>query len=234
MGDSGNQLKSVLTRVRSKRFAVPWDTDHEAWPTPAKRLKRNDDRGHEDRSRRSDRGQDDSHRERHSHKQSSSRSSKGSSAGLGSSRSHSYTESRADRPAGVGSSGKRTTPGCSMPSRGLSGTWLDVQSICLRTISMLCSGNSQMNHPYQGIANLDAPALRCTLTFGYSQIKFPLTISWAKISNTRRTLTFDSWASIVDKVWSRPTWSELLWVAEILTHRVSKDQWHLISLIILH
>ena len=74
---------SPLTRVLSKSIAVPWDMDHEAPPALAKRLKRDDDRGHEDRNCRSDRGQDDSHRERHSYKlSSSSRSSKGSSTGL--------------------------------------------------------------------------------------------------------------------------------------------------------
>ena len=34
---------SLLTRVLSKRIAVLWDTDHEALPAPAKRLKRDDD-----------------------------------------------------------------------------------------------------------------------------------------------------------------------------------------------
>ena len=42
---------SLLTRVLSKRIAVMRDTDHEASPAPAKRLKSVDDRGHEDRSR---------------------------------------------------------------------------------------------------------------------------------------------------------------------------------------
>ena len=101
---------SLLTRVLSKRIAVPWDTDHEASPAPAKRLKKDDDRGQEDQNRPSNRGQDDSHRERHSHKRSSSsRSSNGSSAGSGPSWSHSLSKSRADRPAGVGSSGNWTT-----------------------------------------------------------------------------------------------------------------------------
>ena len=45
---------------------------------------------------------------------------------------------------------------------------------------------------------------------GNSQLEFSLTISLAKTSNTRRTPSFDSWVSIVDKMWSRPTWSELL------------------------
>ena len=35
----------------------------------------------------------------------------------------------------------------------------------------------------------------------------------AKISDTRRTRVLTLWVSIVDKVWSRPTWSGLLWVA---------------------
>ena len=55
--------------------------------------------------------------------------------------------------------------------------------------------------------------IRCSPTFDNSQLKFSPTISLAKISNTRRTLSFDSWVSIVDKVWSRPTWSKLLRVA---------------------
>ena len=54
---------------------------------------------------------------------------------------------------------------------------------------------------------------RRTLTLGNSQLEFSPTISLAKTSNTRRTPSFDSWVSIVDKVWSRPTWSELLRVA---------------------
>ena len=97
---------SLLTRVLSKRIAFPWDRTHEASPAPAKRLKRDDDRGHEDQNRPSDRGQDDSHQERHSHKwSSSSLSSNGSSAGSGPSRSRRLAESQADLPAGVGSSG---------------------------------------------------------------------------------------------------------------------------------
>ena len=108
MKNFGSQLKSVLTRVPSKRIAVL--RDHEASPAPAKRLKRDDDRCHEDRNRCSDRGQDDSHQERHSHKlSSSSQSSKRSSAGFGSSRSRSFIESWAVHPAGVGSSGNQTT-----------------------------------------------------------------------------------------------------------------------------
>ena len=50
-------------------------------------------------------------------------------------------------------------------------------------------------------------------TLGDSQLEFSPTISLAKTSNTRRTLSFDSWVLTVDKVWSRPTWSELLRVA---------------------
>ena len=55
--------------------------------------------------------------------------------------------------------------------------------------------------------------IRRTPTLGNSQLKFSPTISLAKSSNTRRTLSFDPWVSVVDKVWSRPTWSELLCVA---------------------
>ena len=54
---------------------------------------------------------------------------------------------------------------------------------------------------------------RRTLTLGNSQLEFSPTISLTKTSNTRRTPSFGSWVSIVDKVWSRPTWSELLRVA---------------------
>ena len=46
-----------------------------------------------------------------------------------------------------------------------------------------------------------------------SQLEFSQTISLAQTSNTSRTPSLDSWVSIVDKVWSRPTWSELLRVA---------------------
>ena len=55
--------------------------------------------------------------------------------------------------------------------------------------------------------------ISCTLTLGNSQLKFSPTISLAKTSNTRGTLSFDSWVSIVVKVWSWPTWSELFRVA---------------------
>ena len=91
-------------------IALPWDMDHEVSPAPAKRLERDDERGHKDRNRRSDRGQDDSRWERHSHKRSSSsQSSKGNLAGSGSSRSCSSTESEDDCPAGVTSSRNWTT-----------------------------------------------------------------------------------------------------------------------------
>ena len=52
-----------------------------------------------------------------------------------------------------------------------------------------------------------------TPTLGNSQLEFSRTISLAKTSNTRRTPSFDFWVSIVDKVRSWPTWSELLRVA---------------------
>ena len=52
-----------------------------------------------------------------------------------------------------------------------------------------------------------------TPTLGNPQLEFSPTISLAKTSNTRRTPSFDFWVSIVDKVRSRPTWSELLQVA---------------------
>ena len=55
--------------------------------------------------------------------------------------------------------------------------------------------------------------IRRTPTLGNSQLEFSPTISLAKTSNTRRTPSFDFWVSIVDKVRSRPTWSELLRVA---------------------
>ena len=44
--------------------------------------------------------------------------------------------------------------------------------------------------------------IRCTPTLGNSQLEFSPTISLAQTSNTRRTLSFDSWVSSVDKVWS--------------------------------
>ena len=49
-----------------------------------------------------------------------------------------------------------------------------------------------------------------TLALGNFQPEFSPTISLAKTSNTRCTQSFDPWVSIVDKVWSRPPWSELL------------------------
>ena len=55
--------------------------------------------------------------------------------------------------------------------------------------------------------------IRRSPTLGNSQLEFSTTISLAKTSNTRRTPSFDPWVLIVDKVWSRPTWSELLRVA---------------------
>ena len=55
--------------------------------------------------------------------------------------------------------------------------------------------------------------IRPTPTLGNSQLEFSPTISLAKTSNTSRTPSFDFWVSIVDKVRSRPTWSELLRVA---------------------
>ena len=113
---------SWLTGVPSKRIAVPWDTDHEASPAPANKFKRDDDRGHEDWNRSSDRGQDDSHQEKHSHKRSqSSRSSKGSAAGSGSLQSQSSAESRADRLARVGSSENQTT--ADEGPAGVGSTW---------------------------------------------------------------------------------------------------------------
>ena len=103
---------SLLTRVLSKRIAVPWDT-------VIRTMRRHQHLsrgwretmigGHEDQNCPSDRGQDDTHRVRNSHKRSSSsRSSNGSSAGSSPSRSRSLAESRADCPAGVGSSGNWT------------------------------------------------------------------------------------------------------------------------------
>ena len=55
--------------------------------------------------------------------------------------------------------------------------------------------------------------IRRTPTLGNSQLEFSQTISLAKTFNTRRTPSFYFWVSIVDKVRSRPTWSELLRVA---------------------
>ena len=64
------------------------------------------------------------------------------------------------------------------------------------------------NYVYRLVSNI-----RRTPTLGNSQLEFSPTISFAKTSNTRRTPIFYFWVSIVDKVRSRPTWSELLRVA---------------------
>ena len=67
---------------------------------------------------------------------------------------------------------------------------------------------------YRLVSNIRRTSnIRCTPTLGNSQLEFSPTISLAKTSNTRRTPSFDFWVSIVDKVRSRPTWSELLRVA---------------------
>ena len=67
---------------------------------------------------------------------------------------------------------------------------------------------------YHLVSNIRCTSnIRRTPTLGNSQLEFSLTISLAKTSNTRRTPSFDFWVSIVDKVRSRPTWSELLRVA---------------------
>ena len=67
---------------------------------------------------------------------------------------------------------------------------------------------------YRLVSNIRRTSnIRCTPTLGNSQLEFSPTISLAKTSNTRRTPSFDFWESIVDKVRSRPTWSELLRVA---------------------
>ena len=64
---------------------------------------------------------------------------------------------------------------------------------------------------YRLISNVRRTSnITCTPTLGNSQLEFSPTISLAKTSITRGTPSFDSWVSIVDKVWSRPTWSELL------------------------
>ena len=75
---------------------------------------------------------------------------------------------------------------------------------------------SQLHSPntYRLVSNIRRTCnIRRTPTLGNSQLEFSPTISLAKTSNTRRTLSFDSWVSIVDKMRSRPTWSELLRVA---------------------
>ena len=67
---------------------------------------------------------------------------------------------------------------------------------------------------YRLVSNISRTSnIRRTPTLGNSQLEFSPTISLAKTSNTRCTPSFDFWVSIVDKVRSRPTWSELLRVA---------------------
>ena len=67
---------------------------------------------------------------------------------------------------------------------------------------------------YRLVSNIRRTSnIRHTPTLGNSQLEFSRTISLAKTSNTRRTPSFDFWVSIVDKVRSWPTWSELLRVA---------------------
>ena len=67
---------------------------------------------------------------------------------------------------------------------------------------------------YRLVSNIRCTSnIRRTQTLGNSQLEFSLTTILAKTSNTRRTPSFDSWVSIVNKEWSRPTWSELLRVA---------------------
>ena len=71
-----------------------------------------------------------------------------------------------------------------------------------------------MQYNYRLVSNISCTSnISCNLTFGYPQLEFSPTISLAKTSNTRRTPSIDSWVSIVDKVRSRLTWSELLRVA---------------------
>ena len=57
---SHGSVKSVVTRVSTKRIAAPWDSDHEPSPAPAKRSRRDGEGIDENRNRHSDRGQDDS------------------------------------------------------------------------------------------------------------------------------------------------------------------------------
>ena len=73
---------------------------------------------------------------------------------------------------------------------------------------MLLNGIKQKFAAYCRVSNI-----RRTPTLGNSQLEFSPTIILAKTSNARRTTSFDFWVSIVDKVRSRPTWSELLRVA---------------------
>ena len=69
-----------------------------------------------------------------------------------------------------------------------------------------------MDQWYRLVSNIRRTSnISRTPTLGNSQLEFSPTISLAKISNTRRTPSFDFWVSIVDRVRSRPTWSELLY-----------------------
>ena len=76
---------------------------------------------------------------------------------------------------------------------------------------LLPDGTKPLPEPmltYRLVSNIRCTSnIRRTLTLGNSHLEFSPTISLAETSNTRRTLSFDSW------VWSRPTWSELLRVA---------------------
>ena len=68
-----------------------------------------------------------------------------------------------------------------------------------------------MDQSYRLVSNIRRTSnISRTPTLGNSQLEFSPTISLAKTSNTRRTPSFDFWVSIVDRVRSRPTWSELL------------------------
>ena len=67
---------------------------------------------------------------------------------------------------------------------------------------------------YRLVSNISHTSnIKRTPTLGDSVLEFSPTISLAKTSNTRRTPSNDSWVLTVDKVWSRPTWSELFRVA---------------------
>ena len=67
---------------------------------------------------------------------------------------------------------------------------------------------------YRLVSNIKRTSnIRRTPNLGNYQLEFSPTISLVKTSNTRRIPSFDFWVSIVDKVRSRPTWSELLRVA---------------------
>ena len=73
---------------------------------------------------------------------------------------------------------------------------------------MCCSGT------YRLVSNIRRTSnIRRAPTLGKSQLEFSPAISLAKTSNTRRIPSFDFRVSFVDKVRSRPTWSELLRVA---------------------